>query len=309
MEALGVNARAAAPVFLGSRAVSATEARFSFSKPVTLVSAAFSPDIAAEGASDGSDVVITMGGDLTGGQMIKADIVVEDSDKNSLNVLASFRTRNEKLPAFVITEIRTETSKPKGEFVELKMLEDGNLGALRMFSATHDMDAPLFEFDPVEVKADDYVVIHLRTYEDGSTSEYGNDAQEATAPESSAARDFWLPDSTERLRSTDAVFFLDQDDAVVDAALFSEEGTWGTQSKAGNMAQAAALLGESGAWKAASGGTPLPSDAIACGNSTATRTICRDESGADTDSAADWYITVSSGNTPGKPNNTRRYVK
>jgi hypothetical protein len=313
MEALGVNARAAAPVFLGSRAVSETEIRFGFSKPVTLVSAAFSPDFAADGADDGSDIVISAeetpeGGSYTGGRKIKADLLVEDADKNTLNVLTEFRTRNGRLPRFLITEIRTETSKPKGEFVELKMLEDGNLGALRMFVATNTMDAPTFEFDPVEVKKGDYVVIHLRTYEDGAENEYGNDLKAATATGSSASRDFWLSDSTERLRITDAVFFLDQDDAVIDAALFSNDGTWGGKTKVGNMAKAADLLHEKGAWKTASGGVPLPADAFSSAGTTNTRTICRDETAPDTDAAADWYITKSSGATPGKPNNPARYV-
>ncbi|MDR1218531.1 MAG: hypothetical protein LBK73_02865 [Treponema sp.] len=314
-EAFGINTRASAPVFLGVATVSATEIRFQFSLPVALLSARFSPDMDVESATEGTDVVITVSGGAAAGERVTADILVEDEHNNTLHTLTSFRTRNDRLPSFVLTEIRTETSKPKGEFVEVKLSSDGNLGALRLFSATNGVDAPLFEFEPVEVKKGEYVVIHLRTYEDGSVDEDGTDLAAASATEAqSTARDFWLPDAVERLRKTDAVFFLDQDDAVLDAVLFSADGTWGSKTYSGDMAKAAQMLGEQGAWTATSagvvpaGGVPAPADAFSSANTTATRTICRREAAADTNTAGDWYITVGSGATPGKPNNTGVYA-
>ena len=313
--ALGVSAKASAPVFLGCRVVSADEIRFSFSKPVTLVSANFSPNLAAEGTAHGNEVHITPGDGTEAGAVVTADIIVEDEDRNTLNVLTSFRTRNERMPDCVITEIRTEADngkgKGKGEFVEFKILENGNLGALRMFVATNTMDMPAYEFDPVEVKAGDYVVVHLRTYEAhkaGSVNEYGTNLAAASAPESHvSARDFWIPDATERLRQTDAVFFLNQDDEVIDAVIFSEEGTWGNKTHAGKMARAAELLEERGAW-GTSNDAILPADAVSSQHTTATRTICRNESADDTDTAADWYITASSSATPGTKNSVKQYA-
>ncbi|MDR2194043.1 MAG: hypothetical protein LBP19_06205 [Treponema sp.] len=308
-EAFNVNDSASAPVFLGCNALSATEIRFQFSLPVTLLSARFSPDMEVESATGGAEVIITVREGAEAGERITADILVEDEHQNTLNVLTPFRIRNNRMPSFVITEIRSETAKPKGEFVELTMLSDGNLGALRMFVATNSMEVPVFECEPVEVKKGEYVVIHLRSYEDGSVDEYGADLATAAAKDAHAtARDFWLPDSAERLRKTDAVFFLDQDDAILDAVLFSADGTWGSKTFSGNMAKAAILLGEHGAWAAASGGAFSPSDAFSSANTTNTRTICRKEAAADTNSATDWYVTVSSGATPGKPNNTATYV-
>ncbi|MDR2792880.1 MAG: hypothetical protein LBB61_04335 [Treponema sp.] len=308
-EAFGVTAHASAPVFLGCRTISAHEIRFQFSLPVTLLSARFSPDMEVESVINGTDVAITVRESAAAGEQVTADILVEDEHKNTLNVLTLFRIRNDRLPSFVITEIRSETSKPKGEFVEINMLSDGNLGALRMFAATNGMDAPVFECEPVEVEEGEYVVIHLRTYEDGSVNEYGtNRAEAAAADAQSTARDFWLSDAAEKLRKTDAVFFLDQDDAVLDAVLFSANGTWGSKTFSDNVANAAQLLEEHGAWTTASGGLLSPDDAFSSASTTATRTICRKEGAADTNTAADWYITVSSGATPGKPNNTGKYV-
>ncbi|MDR2783119.1 MAG: hypothetical protein LBB48_04665 [Treponema sp.] len=313
-EAFGMNKHASAPVFLGGNAVSATEICFQFSLPVALLSAHFSPDMGVESVTEGTDVVITVSGSAVAGEQVTADILVEDENKNTLHVLTTFRTRNDRLPSFAITEIRTEASKPKGEFVELKMSSDGSLGALRMFAATNGIDAPLFEFEPVEVKKGEYVVIHLRAYEDGSVNEEGTDVAAASATEAqSTARDFWLSDAVERLRKTDAVFFLDQDGVILDAVLFSADGTWGSKTYAGNMAKAARLLSDKGAWTAASGEVPSvgglsPADAFSSANTATTRTICRREAAADTNIAGDWYITVTSGATPGKPNNTGVYA-
>ncbi|MDR1466280.1 MAG: hypothetical protein LBI40_01490 [Treponema sp.] len=306
---LGIYTKTVSPVFLGCSAVSSTEIAFRFSLPVSAVSVKFEPDMEIEYIEDGETVIIHLSDEVSGGDTIIANVLVEDDNKNTLNVLVSFRSRNERLPSFLITEIRTEATKPKGEFVELKMLGDGNLCALQMFVATDNMEMPSFEFPSVEVKKGDYVVIHLRDYEENGVDEVNGDKAESKVKDSSdTAWDFWLSSSVERLRKTDAVFFMGQDDNVIDAVIFSADGTWGTKTSSGKVEQASILLGEQGAWLFEDEDVPLPSDAFSSGNTTTTRTICRNESGTDSNTASDWYITVSSGATPGKPNNPGRYT-
>ncbi|MDR0784541.1 MAG: hypothetical protein LBE74_01480 [Treponema sp.] len=307
--AFGTNTKSVSPVFLGCSAISSTEISFRFSLPVTIVSVKFEPALEVESVENGKTAIVRLSSEVSGGNPITANVLVEDGNKNTLNVLVSFRSRNEKLPRFLITEIRTETAKPKGEFVELKMLEDGNLCALRMFTATDSVETPVFEFPSVEVKKGNYVVIHLRTYEENAINEINGDKTESKAKDSSdIAWDLWLPDSVERLRKTDAVFLMDQDDNVVDAVVFTVDDAWGTTTNRGNIEQAAALLGKQGAWIFESGDVPAPSHAFSSANTTSTRTICRDETLSDSNTASDWYITASSGATPGKPNNPRKYT-
>jgi hypothetical protein len=300
----------ASPVFIGCKAVSDREIAFQFSLPVTVSSLNFDPPQEIGKISDGDIVTVMLQNTLIGGERIMADILVEDQGGNTLNVLVPFRTRNENIPSFVITEVRTEYSKPKVEFVELKMLSAGNLGALRMFIAGNSLDTPFFEFPSAEVEAGEYVVVHLRTLDPASANETGgnlaatpytkdNEAQ----PE---ARDFWIPEAKKHLtKKAGAVFFSDQDDRIIDAVLYSEFTTdsWWQDEK---MAKAAELLGNAGAWSPA--GIPGPADAVQSRDTTATRSICRDETIPDSDSAADWYITAASCSTPGKPNSTKRYV-
>jgi hypothetical protein len=105
---------------------------------------------------------------------------------------------------------------------------------------------------------------------------------------------------------------MDQDDRIIDAILLSENPN--TNWANNNVAGAAEFLGKNHAWlpadgaEAEDGWIPSPADAVITAGTTATRTICRDESLPPERRAANWYITVTSGATPGKPNNPRRHM-
>lgn len=307
------NAIAEPPVFIGCKAVSTREIAFQFSLPVTVSSLNFDPPLEIDGITeDGDAVTIALQNLPTGGERIMADILVKDQNGNTLNVLAPFRTRNEDFPSFVITELRTEYSKPKVEFVELRMLTDGNLGALRMFTSGNGLDTPLFEFPPVEVKSGGYVVLHLRTLDSAMTSETGGDLAAIPYTKDNEAqpdaRDFWMPDSKKHLsKKAGALFFTDQDDQIIDALVFCESAA-GLEWQDEKTALAAEFLGKTGAWTAGDGGVPGPADAVLSNGTTVTRSICRDEAAADSNGPGDWYISATSCASPGKPNNSKRYV-
>jgi hypothetical protein len=313
---LGANSEA--PVFIACKAVSATEITFRFSRSVTVSSLYFDPPAAVGSVSTGDLVKVRLTGatetgrPLMEGERIVADMVVEDAHGNTLNVVVPFRTRNDKVPPLLITELRTDYSKPKVEYVELKTAGAGNMGALRLFIASNGMETPVFEFPPAAVGKGEYIVVHLRTLDqENSVDETGADL--AASPYSkdyesfTDARDFWVPDAKKRVQKKgDAIILMDQDDRVIDAVLISEaaDSWWNTE----NLTTAAELLGKQGAWLPAKGAAaPGPGDAASSRNTTATRTICRDEAVPDSNSAADWYITVTSGNTPGKTNTVKRF--
>ncbi|MCL2129852.1 MAG: hypothetical protein FWH35_05810, partial [Treponema sp.] len=88
--------KAEAPVFLECRPVSSTEVLFKFSKPVNLVSVNFDPGMDVLGFENGSELRIKLSIAPESGQKITADILVEDSDRNSLNVIVPFRARNDR---------------------------------------------------------------------------------------------------------------------------------------------------------------------------------------------------------------------
>jgi hypothetical protein len=300
------------PVFLGVKALSTLEIRFEFSKPVIVRSLNFDPPLDILSISDGktgetSAALVTLAQAMRGGERILADLLVEDDMGNTLGTLVPFRARNDRIPAALITELRTEYASPKAEFVELKILSAGNLGALRLFIAGTGMAEPVFEFPPAEVAAGEYLVVHLRTLDPASVNETGTDLSLSGGAEAlPEARDFWAPEAVKRLRKTDAVLLMDQEDRVLDGVLLSEnpDNAWAKE----DLDKAAKLLAAQGAWKSAGGSqSPSPRDAIPTKGTTTTRTICRNEAAEDTNTAADWIIVATSQASPGKPNSDKRY--
>jgi hypothetical protein len=295
----GVNSTA--PVFYGCRIAPDGSVEFRFSVPVTVSSMYFDPPLEAESYSEGETVIIRIPASFPGGTQLTADILVEDTKKNTLNIMVPFRTRNNRLPGLVINEIRSAYSKPKVEFIEFRTTSAGNLGALRVFAAYEKGAESIFVFPPVEVKTGEYIVLHTRSIEAGLVDETGaNLAASAGTDALAAARDFWIPGS-QILHGTNAIYVMDQDDKIIDGVLLkTEKYAWKEE-----VATAAKIMVSQGAWKAAKE-LPGPEDAVNTSNATATRTINRSGS-ADSNSAADWYITVTSGATPGKVNNPGRY--
>ena len=308
-----LSASVEAPVFLDCKPVSSTEIVFSFSKPVRVASITFDPDLEVGSIEEGEEVRISFPRPLEPGRRITADILVEDSDRNTLNVIVPFRARNDRMPALVFNELRTEFSRPRAEFVEFLALTAGNLGAMRLFIAGHSLTTPVYEFPPIEVKAGEYIVLHLRTLDESSVDETGDDLTLSGGNGSSdTARDLWIPGSSKLLHRTTALWLMDQDDRIIDAALLCENpADWGRN----NSAAAAEFLARNGAWLpvASDNGVteewvPGPADAIVTRGTTATRTICRDETIPPAPHANNWYITATGNDTPGRENSIRRHT-
>ena len=215
------------------------------------------------------------------------------------------------MPAILINEIRTEYNgsgnSPWAEFIEFKILSAGNLGGLKVFIASNVKNTLVFEFLPVYVKKNEYVVLHLRTLDDKWVNEYGSDLKESGGNDSSPnARDFWVPGNTELLRKTDAVYIMDMEDKILDAVMFAEN-TIPTNSVS-FFFEAAEFLFSNGAWKSINGSIPGHEDAVKSAplGSARTRSLSRDETTPDTNTAADWFVTENGGLTAGGKNEPRR---
>jgi hypothetical protein len=295
-----------APVFLNYRAVSEDEVEFVFSEPVKLTSLNFEPALDVASIEDGETVRVKLEENLSPGVVITVDLLVEDPKKNTINVLVSFRSRNNRMPALAINELRTEYSNPRSEYVEFVTKSAGNLGGMRVFIAGGSQKPSIYEFSPVEVAKDEYIILHLRKMDEACKDEYGNLDESGGNDASPKARDFWIPVTNKLINKTAGfVYVLDQDDRVLDAIMHSEKAdNWWTKDY---LAEAAEFLHGQGAWTAPSGNICTPADAINSTGTTLTRTICRDENTEDTNTAAVWYVTVTSGATPGTRNNPARY--
>jgi len=300
--------------YLNCKAVSQEEVEFTFSRSVTIKHLDFEPKLSVDSIENGETVRVTLKEKTEPGRLIKVNLLAEDSKKNTLNVLVSFRARNDRMPKLVINEICTENASAaagkKEEFIEFKTKSAGNLGAMRIVINGNSTAAKqtIYEFEPVEVKKDEYLVLHLRTYNPDSKDEYTENLDESTGINASpTARDFWMNGETKLLHKTAMIYVLDQDDNVLDAVILSENpDDWWIKDY---FAETAEFLFIKGAWKSADGNICSPQDAVASAKATNTRTICRDETVEDSNSAKDWYITDTSNATVGKPNNPKRYLK
>jgi hypothetical protein len=295
-----------APVLLDYRAAGAGEIIFRFSLPVKVVSLNMNPDLGIASVEDGTEVTVRLAKPGNSGEQLAVDLLVEDEQGNTLNVLVPLRTWNGRIPQLLITEMRTEISKTKVEYVEFKTLEAGNLGALRFFIVSNDKNPLIYEFSPVEVGAGEYILLHIRnTAEPGVADETGADLTLSGGEDAAAeARDFWVAGSEERFRKTDAVYFLDQNDRVIDAVMFSETSApWWSGN---NFAEAADFLYKQGAWTSPEGTICGPDGAVINTiKSAMTMSIARDESMEDSNTAADWFIAPKNKYTPGKKNASR----
>jgi hypothetical protein len=212
------------------------------------------------------------------------------------------------MPQLTVNEVCTEYSSPRSEFIEFKALSAGNLGAMRVFilGNSNPSKQTVYEFLPVEVKKGEYIVLHLRTLSEACKNEYGGDLAESGGTDScDTARDFWIPGSTKLIHKTSIIYVLDQDGNVLTSLMLSEDRDASWQKD--YFAEAAEFLFQKGAWSSADGKVCAPKDAVVTAGASATRTICRDETTDSGNTAADWYVTVTSGSTPGKPNNSKRY--
>jgi hypothetical protein len=304
-----------APMYCGLKVISGKEVEFYFSTEIKVLSASLQPEIEVKKISKNNTVFITMNEDRSGGEKFIADILVEDSNGNTLNVLAPFRTRNNRIPELVLNEIRLDYTKPRGEFIELKSLTDGNLGAMRIFVASASVSEPVYEFPPVEVSKDEYIIVHMRILStDNPIDELGNNLALSSAGNKNDApedvRDIWVPSSKKILHKTDVIYLMDQDDKIIDGILICEdEKSW---KKNTSFVKSAELLAKQKKWLNKDGiavPSPQAEDAVKSEKTTATRTLCRIEDKADGNTMSDWYICNSSKCTPGKPNSDDRYSR
>ena len=90
----------------------------------------------------------------------------EDKRGNTLSFSTSFYGYNEMIPKLILSEVRTEASKPKPEFIELYCLTGGNTGGMVLEIAYNKSGSVKYTLPAADVSAGEYIVVHLRSYDD-----------------------------------------------------------------------------------------------------------------------------------------------
>lgn len=286
------------PCYVSAKMPKADRLTVVFSEAVKLSSARFDPEVPVAASGDGTaEVTIDFSRPLECGRRYVMDLTAEDADGNTVTVLAPFIGRNDHPARLVINEIRTEYAKPKVEYIELFVKEAGQLGGLSVVTTASGFAEPVLVFPPLDVASGEYVVVHLRSIEEGLVDETGAVDASGGTDSSPSARDFWVGGAEKRIHKTDVVAVLDTEGDPLDGAAFTE--TPGSDWKNEELSSAAAFLAEKGAWPGE------PASSLGC---TTTRTLGRSALSIDTDSKADWKVTATGGASPGSVNSETAYA-
>jgi hypothetical protein len=215
-----------------------------------------------------------------------------------------------RIPEILINELRSETNSTsnKYEFIEFKVKTAGNLKGIKLYIMWNSKDPYIFELPPVDVNSGEYITYHLRTLENDSVNELGENLSLSGGTDSNPeARDLWVAGDEKWLHRTDIVYLQDANGSILDAVIINESpfATWSKERQ--HFAEISLFLFNHGAWKPTSGQSPSPMDAVDTSKigSGVTRSVSRHEDREDTNTNSDWYVTEQKGVTPGyrnKPN-------
>jgi hypothetical protein len=258
-----------------------------------------------EGQSAAAVMVITAQA-FEAGKRYTVHATARDARGNVTTFVAGFWGFNPHPPGLVINEFTPRGSKRRRDAIELYVTAPGNLGGVTLYDGVAGDYRDHVVLPPVDVAAGDYIIIHATTDGLGEDEVDGPDTsshQQAVA----GAWDFWLAEGG-GLSGNNGVItvYAAPDGELIDGVIYSnrtsdsDERYRGFGSKA--TMQRADTLAALGGWQFA-GDLVAPEDAISSDKTTSTRSLCRDSSATDTDSAADWHTVPTRGATLGAANN------
>ena len=275
-----------APVLLGACSESSSTVRLDFSEPVKLYGSCVGQYSAR---SDGKSIYVVLPSELEPGIQTQISGRVRDYAGNTCAFSIQVWGLNPRLPKILINEFTTKGSGKSPDRTELRILEDGNLNGMVLYSGIPDDWDARVVFPDMDVRKEDLVVIWW-------TEELPQTDEETSGVKNICA---FCSDS---LSSNNGTLVLCDTPSigasVIDAVIYSNFSSsyqgFGTK---GALQRAQWVL-DCGLWSG---------DAIDSTSSTATRSVSRFQDGRDTDSAGDWFITDTGGSTVGTENTSDPY--
>jgi hypothetical protein len=304
------------PVLLGVSVPSSREVRIAFDQEVRAEreEMRITPNLPMTGlVLEGSEVILTLEEDQALGIEYYLEGRVEDENGNSMSFITPFYGYNPRVPDLVINEFTTQGSGNHPDIVEIAVLSEGNLAGVTLYEGTRtDYDGKKV-LPPREVEPGEFLLVHFKP--EGIPDE----EDETVSPDTSGgldaspeAWDFWV-DGGSGLSGNNGVIALYGSPAgiLLDGVLYSNRTSASDERYRGFgstrvLGRAENLFEEEG-WTAA-GELIAPEDAVDPEPSTATRSMCRDSSSADTDRREDWHIVPTGGYTFGGVNSDEVHI-
>ena len=302
------------PMLTGVEAVDERTVAMAFDEPVSLGEVVIDPPRTVQDAEWQEDaLLLRFATPLAAGELYWVDARVEDRAGNMSTVLVSVYGLNPNLPRVLINEVVCEGSGNHPDWVELAILEDGNVGGLTLYEGSPNTWDSRFVFPQMEVSAGDMAIVHFKPQ--GIPEEI----TETEDPSASgglnahpAAWDMWVSDGDGIPNTTGALSLTPfPGGPVIDAFLYSTKTYEADDPLRGfGRASQVAMMEEivaAGGWVVA-GDSIVPEDTFNPEESTATRSINRTPGREDTDGASDWHIGPTSSASPGYPNTIEVHV-
>lgn len=250
-----------------------------------------------------------------------------DEKGNSLTFSIPFTGYNASPAVLCLSEVRNAyaTATVKGfkthrcEFVELYVLEGGNLSGMELYSAG-DGNERKYTFPAIDVNKGEYITVHPRrgttadVVEDGMVSETGDDLTLSVHMDScDTARDLWSENLKSCYSDSDIIVLKGSSGAVMDALVFAKSTL--TEWKE-EYAKTVSAVEESGVWLDSEGNKSCSLASAFCSDyittTAATRSMARQNlESVDPQnicsSKKDWMVVSET--TPGTKNSSKEYVK
>ena len=274
------------PVLVGASTQSSSVVRLDFSEPVKVYGSSLGEYSAR---SDGKSIYITLPSSLEPGCRSEISGRVRDYAGNTCGFSVQVWGLNPRMPEVLINEFTTKGTEKSPDRTELRIMSDGNLNGMVLYSGIPDDWDVRVVFPDMEVRMGDKVVVWW-TQELPTSAETDPSCLNICASSSDG-----LPSNNGTLVLCDTPSL---GAGVLDAVVYSNFSPshqgYGTKS----AEQRAMWVIGSGHWKG---------DALDSTSSTATRSMSRNMEGKDSDSSGDWYITVTGGYTFGSDNTSESY--
>jgi len=285
-----------------------------FDEPVTILESSVSidPPLFIENIYQEKNKISFMLADQIPGNKYSLSATCEDEHENSLYFIATFYGFNPHIPKIFINEFITQGSKTHPDLIEFKVIESGNMGGLVCYQGTYHNWDNRFVFPCFIVQDGDFVLLHFKPQGiEGEIDEIEGKDISIGLDAFPLAYDFWVKDGT-GLSGNNGVITLYENPGgrLVDGILYSNRTSESDENYMGfgtkKVMERALELASSGGWEYEAEQI-RPEDGINPDNSTATRSICRNNNGTDTDKKDDWHIVPTRKSSFGEENTDETY--
>ncbi len=273
------------------------------------------PEVGIESVEcQGQTVQVYPAQPLSAGEEYFIKGTVQDSKSNSTSFGVTFFGFNPNLPHLVINEFTTNGSGKHPDSVELYVKRGGNAAGITLFGGTKTTFQDKFILPSLRVAAGDYLLIHLKPQ--GLETEVDETERKDAAigyDSSDTAWDFWVQGGSGLSGNNGAItLYTNPYGELMDAAIYTNRTSESDENYRGfgsaKFMLQAEEIAEAEGW-VIDGDEITPEDCISSADSTATRSICRSSTSADTDSKGDWHTVPTSKFSFGKENSDEIYIK